>query len=538
MPMPIPQPAWQSRSLGPALALVAAALLCYANSLHNGFVFDDSAYVGSPPIQQFAAGRLLFENWLNLDLYRPLALLSIALDHHLYGTAPFGYHLTNLLLHIANSLLFHRLGLRLLARPAAALAAALLYSVHPLQTEVVNWVSARGDLLLGLFLLSGLLCHCRGAPQSSPRHWRILAGGCFAAALLAKESGVMWIGMVWWWDCCPRGRLEGIWGFSLRWLRRHWGYLLVLGLWLLLRGAVLSTGEPSARPVSANFLAGTPLAQRLLTLGSIFLRYLVLLVFPMRLCADYSYNSIPLVASPLDPWFLSGLGIALLLAGLPLYLSSPALAFAAGLFWLGLLPVANLFFLPPSAMAERYLYLALPALCLGLGLALDSWLERPPAQRRAGLAVLLVALLCCGARTIQRNLDWRSNRTLFTAVLALYPGNARAHENLGFAAYQGGQPSEAIAQYKMALAIRPQNVRVHCDLGIIYSQLDRLDEATAAFRAALRLNPNHAHSYYGLGLVHHKLGQFQTAIHYYQEALRLAPDHRDAAQGLASLKRR
>ena len=123
--------------------IAALALACYANTLGNGFVFDDSAYLASDAVRSLALGELFGASWMGLAWYRPLTLLSLGLDFQLFGEVPWGYHLTNVLLHVVNSLLLYALARDLLGEGRAALWAALLYASHPFQTEVVAWVSAR-----------------------------------------------------------------------------------------------------------------------------------------------------------------------------------------------------------------------------------------------------------------------------------------------------------------------------------------------------------------------------------------------------------
>ena len=173
-------------------------------------------------------------------------------------------------------------------------------------------------------------------------------------------------------------------------------------------------------------------------------------MYPLNLSADYSRASIAPTSTLFDPWFLGGL----VSAGLLLYLSwrrrSPLVLFIIAFFVLALLPASNLFFLAPSAMAERYLFLALQPLALAFGLGIQTLMAGPLAPRlgraTSGLAVFLLILY--GARSIERNRDWHSDYTLFTAVLELYPRNARAHENLANTLYRRGSIDQAISHYE------------------------------------------------------------------------------------------
>lgn len=481
--------------------IAALALACYANTLGNGFVFDDSAYLASDAVRSLALGELFGTSWMGLAWYRPLTLLSLGLDFQLFGEAPWGYHLTNVLLHAVNSLLLYALARDLLGEGRAALWAALLYASHPLQTEVVAWVSARGDLLASSLSLSAFIAH---------RQRRVLAYLLYAGACLSKETAMV----------LPVALLladsrEGV----AAWCKRHWGYGAVLLGVLALRWLALA--DAPAGPVSTNFLADLGLWQRLGTAVAILPRYLLLIAAPLHLSADYSHASIPPVTSPFDLWFIAGLVLGAALIALPWVVRSRFLVFASAFFGACLLPVANLLFLAPSGMAERYLHLAMIPVALTWG-----WvLRKSPGPRRLIWAVALGAVLLGGVRTIVRNRDWHSDARLFAAVLAHYPDNARAHDNLAFTYYQSGEYARALHHYQRAVAIQPTRLRAHFNLGVLHRAARRYQAAIASFKTALALHPTHVEARFNLGLTYQKAGRYEEAIAQYRTALRLAPHH-------------
>lgn len=491
--------------------LAALVLACYANTLGNGFVFDDSAYLASDAVCALALGEIFGASWMGLALYRPLTLLSLGLDCQIFGDAPWGYHLTNVLLHAVNSLLLYALARDLLGGDRAALWAALLYASHPLQTEVVAWVSARGDLLASLLALSAFLAH---------RQRRGLAYLLYAGACLAKETAMVLPVALFLADS------QGV----AAWSKRHWGYGAALLGVLALRWLALA--DAPAGPASTNFLADLGAWQRLGTAVAILPRYLLLIVAPLHLSADYSHASIPPVTSPWDGWFVAGLACVAALAGLPWVVRSRFLAFASAFFGACLLPVANLFFLAPSGMAERYLHLALIPVALTWGWAGQCWLRKRARHRRLIWAVVLGAVVLGGVRTVARNRDWHSDARLFAAVLARYPDNARAHDNLAFAYYQQGQYARAFHHYQRAVAIQPTRLRAHFNLGILHSAARRYEAAIASFKAALALNPTHVETHFNLGLTYQKAGRYEEAIGYYLTVLDLAPQHKKAHYNL------
>ena len=505
--------------------IVLAGALCYLNALGNGFVFDDSAYLSSPLVRQFRPLDAFLQSTIHPDLYRPLTLLSLACDFRCYGDQPLGYHLSSLLLHLLNALLVFQLSYHILTRQSAALLAALFYALHPLQTEVVSWISSRGDLLMSLFFLGGLLCHI----HARTRRGRILAWFLYGCSILSKESGFVLPAVAYCYDAlfaAPARPFRHLFTFTRAWLVRHWGYALVLALALALRWNAAGVAEP----ISANFLADADAVARLLTLPAILLRYLLLIVFPLHLSADYSYASIPLVRTPLDPYFIGGLFAAGTLLYLTLRASSPPLVFAAAFGWLAFLPASNLLVLAPSGMAERYLHPIMPALALLLGLAAKTWFTT--RYRIAGSALVAVVLLLMAVRTIDRNRDWASDYALFSAVVALYPDNARARENLAHAHYQQGDVKGAVEHYKRAVAINPHRVHPYYNLGLLYNAEGQYRAAIRAFKAALELNPDHTGVHYNTGLAYQKMGRHAAAIPHYEKTLRQSPEHVRAAFNL------
>lgn len=509
--------------------IVLAGALCYLNALGNGFVFDDSAYLSSPLVRQFRPLAAFLQSSIHPDLYRPLTLLSLAWDFHYYGDQPLGYHLSSLLFHLLNALLVFQLSYYVLKQQSAALLAALFYVLHPLQTEVVSWISSRGDLLMSLFFLAGLLCHIR----MRTRRGRALAWFLYGCSILSKESGFVLPAVAYCYDAlfaAPDRPFRHLFSFTRAWLVRHWGYALVLVLALALRW----NAAEAAEPVSANFLADADAVSRLLTLPAVLLRYLLLIVFPLHLSADYSYASIPLVRTPLDPYFIAGFLTAGALLYLPLRASSPPLVFSAAFGWLAFLPASNLLVLAPSGMAERYLHPVMPALALLFGLAAKTWsLKQTTLRYRiAGSALAAVLLLLMAVRTIDRNRDWASDYALFSAVVALYPDNARARENLAHAHYQQGNVRKAVEHYKRAIAINPHRVRPYYNLGLLYNAEGQYRAAIRVFKAALELNPDHAGVHYNTGLAYQKMGRHAAAIPHYEKTLRQSPDHARAVFNL------
>ena len=525
------------RELSTALAPgAAAALTClvYAGSLANGFVFDDSAYLGSAEVRDFDLRALVLGNWAGLDLYRPVALISIAADHALWGDRPAGFHLTNVLLHGAVTWLVWWLA-RPLAGHRASWIAALVFGLHPLQSGVVYWISARADLLSAGLVLLGLGAHLRALPGSgSARGWRWLAIGCCALAPLAKETGALLPAAAWWLDRCrpASGDRPPLARHGLDWLRRHPGYLAALAAALALRTVVIAGG--AGPPESANFLAAAGPAERWATSVAILGRYASLVVFPMHLSADYSFDSIPL-GGLRDPWLYAGVAVLIGLAAAVRRQQGVA-AFAAGAFLLAWLPVSNLLVLAPSAMAERYVYAGFYAVALAVGPAAARLLQGPAPRRRGAAAALCLVAGLWILRVEARSSDWRDDGALFTAVTRRHPRNARALENLGAWHARQGDLKGAVALCREALVVRPENPRALVNLGLLEARRGELTKAALAFSGALSLNPGHRGALLGRARTLEGLGRLREAAMDYRRLLSLAPDHAEAEAGLARVQ--
>ena len=517
------------------VAVVALVCLVYAGSLANGFVFDDSAYLSSPAIRNLDLAQLVLANWRDLDLYRPLALVSLAIDQALWGERAVGFHLTNVALHGAVTWIVWWLALRFTGKRLTALVAALAFGLHPLQSEVVCWVSARADLLSTGLMLLGLGAHLRAAEDGPHRRrWRLLAISCCALAPLAKETGAVFLVAAWWLDRCrgsASGRLSLVRDGTV-WLRRHPGYALALVAALALRTAVVAGGgEP---PASANFLASAGLLERWGTAVAILGRYASLVVFPLHLSVDYSYDSIPLSGLG-DPWLYVGAFVAFVLV-MAARRADGVSAFCAGAFLLAWLPVSGLLILAPSAMAERYLYPGFYALALALGAGVSRLLAGSATRHRLVVSGLALLLGLWAVRVEARTRDWRDDGTLFTAVARRFPRNARALENLAHWRWRQGDLAAAVDLYRESLISRPHNVRAFTNLGILEARRSRLRQAAVAFAGALELNPRHQQALLGRAGVLERLGRSRQAADHYRTVLALAPGHSAAVAGLARVE--
>ncbi len=500
---------WSTLAAFGLLALFS--LLAFANSLANGFAFDDeSIVVQNRLIKSLSYLPELFTSdyWASIlgpgyggNIYRPLVLLSLALNYAVGGLNPFGYHLVNLLLHLAVCSTLYALARQLGLSWVAALATSTLFAVHPLHTEAVTGIVGRAELLMALGVLLAVLWYLReGAPARLGIRCALASWVAFAAALLSKEQAMVLPALLVLADLCLVRAVNGgrDWRQAARTASgRYLGYFLILGAYLALRIAVLA--DPFAQASQEIQFLDNPLAHvawdvRVLTALRVAGKYLWLLAWPMKLSADYSYNAIPVVTAPWEPTvLLAGLALAGLL-GLGVYAWRRGIrpvVFGVGFTVLTFLPASN--FLRPigTIMGERLFYLPSAGLCLLVGAGWDwlgtrsrqSGLRRRVAMASLGIFALVIFLLT--VRTIQRNRDWRNTETLMQSAVQVVPGSAKVQTILSTFLIQEGRIDEAIGGLTEAVRLDPSYVAAYYNLSRAYAAKGNWREAEAVLQRAL-----------------------------------------------------
>jgi len=542
--------------------VVLAALAAYRNSFSGPFFFDDiSAITDNSTIRHFE--NAFSPSPKNATFGRPLLNLSFALNYALGGMKVWGYHAFNLLIHTLAGLTLFGLVRRTLEcgrgapTPRAtqmrgegtpptilALAVAVIWVVHPLQTEAVTYISQRAESLMGLFYLLTLYCfirgteHCRSGftPDSSginpdlqsergARNGSQLStlnsGLWLSASLLAcflgattKEIIVTAPVMVLLYD---RTFVAG--SFREAWRQRWRYYLGLAGTWLLL--ARLMTGL-TQRGVGFDHTVNW-WNYALTSCRSVGL-YLKLAIWPHPLVFDYGTNTIVVQhAAEIAPY-------ALLLAGLLVGTAIalwrwPVVGFAGVWLFLILAPTSSVVPIALSPMAEHRMYLPLASVVALVVLGLDRLMGRRSLILFAAMAVGL------GWLSVRRNEDYRSEVAMLSDTAAKCPDNERVRYNYGLAlSHIAGRERDAIAEYQAALRIDPDYIDAHNNLGNALSQIPgRLPDAMAEYQAALRINPDSAEAHNNLGNALSQIpGRLPDAMAEYQAALRINPDYADA----------
>jgi protein O-mannosyl-transferase len=467
----------QRLCIGLLLAVVAST---YGNTVANDFTMDDiQLFVVNNPQVIHPSLQALFSPNKFTNVFRPLTFGTFALDWKIgQGFAP-GFHVVNLVLHAIVTLLLYMLLQRLFqglrqANPLA-LAAALLFAVHPIHTEAVASISGRAELLCAGFLIAAWLLHLED--REGP------ALICFALALLSKESAIVLLPLIIMGDY-----VNNNWKSPFRYLRTASITLLYLAVLWRVRGNHLGAVNTS---LLDNPLVGIPAGPRILNALRVAWKYVGLQLYPATLSCDYSYNQIPLYSS----WRYTLPAALAAVAAVGGWIwavrkRQRGLVLAGGIYMAGFIVTANILMPIGTIMAERLAYLPSAGFCLLAALAWNWLRERQPTLA-LGLFAILIAVL--GARTIVRNRDWRDNDTLYSAQLRNAPGSAKTHQNMALVYMNHKQFGLARKEFETALQIYPADAHTLATYGVLEASQGNYQEAgrkmEKAFSMVGRENP-------------------------------------------------
>jgi tetratricopeptide (TPR) repeat protein len=533
-PLPTPRPLAPFRWLGlvGGAVLAIGALAAYRHSFSAPLLLDDEASIaGNPTIRHlWPIGTALSPPAGGITVSgRPLLNLSLALNYAAGGLSVWGYHAVNLAIHILAGLTLWGIVRRTFpSRALIAWAIALIWTLHPLQTESVTYLIQRAESLMGLFYLLTLYSFIRYAEE--PGKWREVWAAFSVLACLCgmatKEVMVSAPIVVLLYD---RTFLAG--SFGEAWRRRRMVYLGLASTWILLACLVLSGG--GNRNGSIGFGLGVSWWAYGLTQFQAIAHYLRLVLWPHPLIFEYGTFQIQ-SAGQIVPY--AAVIVPLIAATVVALWRWPVGGFL-GFWFFAILAPTSLVSGATQTIAEHRMYLALAPVLIAAGIggaALVEW--RLGAARGAAVTSVILILIAgiCGLGTLRRNHDYRSALALWSDTVAHRPGNALAHNNLGRALDLAGRKAEAIAQYEEALRLKPDFAEAHNNVGLArLAQPGRLDAAIAQFAEAVRLQPNFAEAHNNLGLAWSAApGRIAAAIAEYQETIRIRPDFAAAHDNL------
>jgi tetratricopeptide (TPR) repeat protein len=507
-------------------ALIATlTILAYLPALWSGFIWDDDRYVTDNPLLTASDG--LRRIWFSLDSpsqYFPLTYTSFRIERTLWGVRPFGYHLTNLLLHLANALLLWRL-LAQLKIPGAWLAAGI-FALHPVQVESVAWVAERKNVLMAFFLLLTLLSWVAFMNGETRRRWLFytLSLLLYALALAAKTTACTLpavLFLILWLQRKPitRARILQIVPFVL------------LGLLL---GLVTIWWERFHQGTEgAEFAIG--MRERVIIASHAIWFYAGKLIWPSALTFIYPRWQI----TPSDPVSYGWLA-GLIFIGVLIYLArrraGRGLEVGLAFFVITLGPVLGFIMLYTfryKFVADHYQYVASIGLIAIFAAAVSTMASKIRSGRYLEIGAGILLFLVLGALTWRQANIYKNMETVWRDTLIKNPGCWLAEDNLGLELLRQRRFDEALVHSRQATVLKPNYAPAENDLGNVYFRMGALNEAVGHFEKALEIDPKYISAHNNLGNAFQRSGRTDEAIGHYLKALEVRQDVPETYNNLA-----
>ena len=521
------------RSRAVVLLLVLCTLSVYANTFRNPFLWDDNLLILQNELihdarhlpdlftTEFFSKSVRESDFSDGGYYRPLVSLSFMADYALWKENPFGYHLTNFIFHLLNVFLVYLLGKVLWGkRTTPAFFGALLFAIHPIQTEAVSFIPSRVDLIATFFYLGAWVLFDQAVRRQSVKR---LSGSLvlFVFSLLSKEMSV------------TLPILLSLYGLVFDGQDRKRAFSFTIPFWVLLLNYLLLRNFvfPLTEKPFWGYFPRLPWA--LVSSGTLLFSYVWLLIFPHPLHVERTHRVVETV------WSLQGLVflvlVAVLCAGFWSLRRRKEERFLLSIFLCSVLPVLNIVPIYPS-MAEHYLYL--PSIPFFLLVAEGFDRKRgifPEGPVKKGCALLgCLVLIGYGTRTILRNQDYADEISFFEETRRYTPQSSLIHGNLGALYLARGRPAEAIPELQRALQIDPNLPKTLANLGMAYRDLGDYEKAIVQFLKAIEMEPQ-ATFYNSLGVCYGMHGKAEEAEDAFQKAISLDPDFAGAYYNLGKL---
>jgi tetratricopeptide (TPR) repeat protein len=539
-----------------SILVVLLGILTYSNTFRSEFVFDDQSSITENLVIRDLDNFLRNSSGYDYNSRRFVCYLTFALNYRFGGLDVTGYHATNLLIHILNSLLVYSL-VRLTFRSPrlrdssisrfsgwVALFTALLFETHPVQTQAVTYVVQRMTSLMTMFYLAALVFYARwrlSLESKAPN--RISGAGSYLLSLASivlamktKENAftlpvVLILYDLFFFDAA-------VWKKPLYWAP----ILLTL---LIVPVSMLDIGKPLGDLLGdvgrvTNQKSTLSRWEYLFTQFSVVTTYVRLLFLPVRQNLDYDYSINSSFFTPRAA--VSFLFLFSLFAGaISLFRRSRKGTDASvslvsfGILWFFITLAVESSIIPiTDVIYEHRVYLPSVGAFAAIagGIALLGVRHLPKWDGKVPLLCALAVVAALAAATYHRNTAWKDGVKLWSDVVAKSPGKARGYNNLGVALSDRGKVEDAIAHLRESIRIDPNNAEAFNNLGVAFRKQGRIDEAEAQFRQALRIKPNDAVAQNSLGVVLGQKGKFDEAIARFREALRLKSDYASAHYNL------
>ncbi|MCS6884528.1 MAG: tetratricopeptide repeat protein [Acidobacteriota bacterium] len=506
------------------LLLTIVTAICYSNGLTGDFLSDDILLITrNYDIHNLNLSALFTRDYFgaggNEKVYRPMILLSFAINYYFGGLESFSYHLVNIILHLFNALLIYHLTLHYTEHKSIAILNAMFFSVHPVRTEAVTWISGRSELLSAFFLLLSWTAFIR-----LNRGKYVVTAVLFLLALLSKESTATLPAIILMSQFYKTYQGEGIRSWLKKNLKPYAIFVAPIVIYVLVKIAVLGT---LTIPNSAIFFKDVGVISRLCTMTIGFLNYFRLMLWPDRLCFDYDFSVIPRQDNiTAEVAIAGGLILGLFVLGVVLFKRERIISYSILFFFISIFIVSNILVPIGILIAERVLYL--PAISVGLIVArlLSLLLDKPAKIWKFATAVVICFIITAASiRCIERNKDWQNAKSYGEAYVRDAPGNVKGRF-VRAAVFEGeGRLKEAENEYRLAVLLSPKLAHTHSALGVFLYQQKRYQESYECIQKALALSDRNIEALVMMGKLLNIQGDRDKALEYLLKAAQLSPDN-------------
>jgi len=528
------------REINQVCFLLFLALATYANSLLNGFIYDDSQQIlENPYVHSFRHVREIFTTsvWSFqgaegiLSYYRPLMTFGYMICWKFFGSVPLGYHIVSVVMNAVIVLLVFFVGRRLFRDDVVAFAAAAIFALHPVHTESVAWVAGVTDLELTFFYLLTFWLFLDISRVGTPQVWlrSILMTASFGLALLSKEQAATLPVLATLHEHFYRDDHAATTFYQK--FSRYGALWATVSVYLLVRSHLLGAFLPGTRHESVSYY------EVILSAVSLVGKYIGKLLWPVHLALFYDIHKSTSLFQPTVILGLVSLAVCCLLF-IWTGMRGPA-SFAVVWFLLTLAPVLNMRWMVSNVFAERYLYLPSVGFSWLAAYGVRKlWLllDLRPAVWRGALAFSLGALgIVCVIKTVRQNMVWRDQETFIRHSLASSSDGGFTRANLGAIDWDRGDMAGAEREWLQAFSEQPKNAILLEDLALLCAKQQRSLEAIDYFQRAIQLQPNYLHAHLTFGKFYQDLGRLADAEKEYRTAVRLSPLSIQARNDLGEL---
>jgi tetratricopeptide (TPR) repeat protein len=509
--------------------------ICYFNTIHNQFTnWDDGLYVETNPyIKNLTSENwkmILFHNITN-NYYHPITMITIAMNYHFSKMEPMGYYVTNIVMHIFNSLLTFLLIIMLLdamekkgygtfkGKEWLAALGALCFGIHPMHVESVSWLAERKDVMYYFFYMLGLMAYVKYVNENKIK-WMVYVVLLYLCSLGSKPLAVVFPFSLFAIDFLLKRSIN-----AKLFLEKAPFFLVSLA------GGIWAWHAQKASGAVASFHTFT-FYQRIIFVAYGFTMYIAKAFVPFHLCSYYPYPELNNDGSLPFIYYLLPL-IAVIIAALPILLSYFAgenylrvTIFGLAFYFFNVMFVLQFVSSGPAVMADRYSYVSYFGIFfIVIYLVRQLW-EKQPAYHVPVQAGLGVCMLIFGYITFDRTQVWHSTETLWRDVIQKYPHRIEtSYKNLGNFYAEKGQMDSAYANYKIMENMQTRDAGVYSNIANIYGLRKDYPRALAYYSKALKLDSSSFDAYLDRAITYSMMDSFKLSLKDYNHAYRMDPNN-------------